>query len=94
MTRYEFSLRQEVLLEMGTSILVVLFRYGQEKNLTEPSPPVQVMYDLVGTAKRNILLTASEQDLDRITVLGDSLILPGSSSPELRQTATPEGRHS
>lgn len=66
MTRYAFSLRQEVLLEKGASILADLFRYEQEKNLTGQNHPVQVMYELVWTAKRNILLTTSEKDLDRI----------------------------
>lgn len=66
MTRYEFSLRQEVLLEKGASILADLFRYGQEKNSTEPNHPVQVMYDLVWTAKQDILLTTLEKELDHI----------------------------
>ena len=66
MTRYEFSFRQEVMLEKGASILADLFRYGQEKNLTEPNRPVQVMYDLVWTAKQDILLTTLEKELDRI----------------------------
>ena len=66
MTRYEFSFRQEVLLEKGASILADLFRYGQDKNLTEPNHPVQVMYDLVWTAKQDILLATSKKNLDRI----------------------------
>lgn len=66
MTRYEFSLRQEVLLKKGVSILADLFRYAQEKNLTEQDHPVQVIYDLAWTAKSDILLATSEKDLDRI----------------------------
>lgn len=66
MTRYEFSLRQEVLLEKGASILADLFRYAQEKNLTKQNHPVQVMCDLVWTAKSDILLATSEKDLNRI----------------------------
>ena len=65
-SRYEFSLRQEVLMEKGASVLGNLFHYEQEKKLTGQNHPVRVMYDLVWTAKRDILLASSEKDLDRI----------------------------
>ena len=64
MSRYEFSLRQEVLIEKGASVLGNLFHYEQEKNLAGQNHPV--MYDLVWTAKRDILLATSEKNLDRI----------------------------
>lgn len=56
MTRYEFSLRQEVLLEKGAFILADLFRCEQEMNLTGLIHSVQVMCELLWTAKQDILL--------------------------------------
>lgn len=64
MSRYEFSLRQEVLMEKGASVLGNLYHYEREQN--GQSHPVQLMYDLVWSAKQDILLATSEKELDRI----------------------------
>ena len=66
MNRYEFSLQQEVLLEKGAAVLGELFRYEQEQNLSDLSHPVTVMYDLVWSAKQDILLAKSETELAQI----------------------------
>jgi hypothetical protein len=66
MSRYEFSLRQEVLMEKGAAVLGDLFRYERNQNLSDRSHPVAVLYDLVWSAKQNILLAESETDLTLI----------------------------
>ena len=66
MSTYEFSLRQEVLLEKGASVLGDLFRYEQEQNLSDQSHPITVMYDLVWAAKQDILVAKSEIELAQI----------------------------
>lgn len=66
MSRYEFSLRQEVLMEKGADILGDLFRYERAQIPDEKSHPISVLYDLVWTAKQNILLAQSEHDLAAI----------------------------
>ncbi len=65
MSRYEFSLRQEVLLEKGADVLGDLFRYERAQG-TKGSSSISVLYDLVWTAKQNILLARSENDLSAI----------------------------
>ena len=64
MSRYEFSLRQEVLMEKGASVLGSLYHYEREQN--GQNHPVQLMYDLVWSAKQDILLATSEKELDHI----------------------------
>jgi len=66
MSRYEFSLRQEVLLEKGASVLGNLFRYKRENHITDNSHPVTIMYSLVWSAKQDILMAQSESALDQI----------------------------
>ncbi len=66
MSRYEFSLRQEVLLEKGADVLGDLFRYERAQGTPKGSSPISVLYDLVWTAKQNILLARSENDLSAI----------------------------
>ena len=66
MSRYEFSLRQEVLLEKGAAVLGDLFRYERSQNRTGQNDPVSVLYDLVWSAKQDILLAQSEADLAQI----------------------------
>lgn len=69
MSRYEFSLWQEVLLEKGAAVLGDLFRYEWDNGLSaadDLSHPVVVMHDLVWTAKRNILQAKTEIDLAKI----------------------------
>ncbi len=66
MSRYEFSLRQEVLMEKGASVLGNLYHYERERELSDPTHPVQIMYNLVWSAKQDILLATSERELDRI----------------------------
>ena len=66
MSRYEFSLRQEVLMEKGADILGDIFRYERAQGPMKRSHPISVLYDLVWTAKQNILLAQSEHDLAAI----------------------------
>ena len=69
MSKYEFSLRQEVLLEKGASVLGDLFRYEWENGISATEDlkhPVGVMHDLVWSAKRDILSAETEEDLVKI----------------------------
>jgi hypothetical protein len=67
-SNYEFSLRQEVLLEKGADILGALSRFGRKNHiaLADANDPINVMYSLVWKAKRNILGAKSEAELDQI----------------------------
>lgn len=49
-------------MEKGASVLGNLYHYEREQQ----SQPVQLMYDLVWSAKQDILLATSEKELDRI----------------------------
>lgn len=66
MSKYEFSLRQEVLLEKGAAVLGDLFRYKRQNKITEEKDIISLMYDLVWSAKQDILIADSESDLARI----------------------------
>ncbi len=66
MSKYEFSLRQEVLMEQGASVLGDLFRLKRAHGITDRTDPVSVMYELVWSAKQDILIAKSEPELDRI----------------------------
>lgn len=66
MSRYEFSLQQEVLLEKGAAVLGDLFRYERAQAVPGQAYPVSVLYDLVWSAKQDILLAQSETDLAQI----------------------------
>lgn len=69
MSLYEFSLRQEILMEKGAAVLGDFWRYEWSNNISAVdtlSNPVVVMHDLVWTAKRNILLAKTEDELLQI----------------------------
>ena len=66
MGRYEFSLRQEVLLEKGAAVLGDLFQYKRQKQIVEETHPVSVMYSLVWAAKQDILTAKTEAALEQI----------------------------
>lgn len=68
MSNYEFSLRQEVLLEKGADILGTLFHFARSNHisLADKKDPINVVYSLVWDAKSNILSAASEAELDHI----------------------------
>ena len=63
MSKYEFSFRQEVLLEKGADILGSLFRYKIENGISNDADPVMVMYTLVWKVKQSILRAKTEEDL-------------------------------
>ena len=65
---YEFSLRQEILLEKGADILGSISRFGRRNNIppSDQTNPVNVMYALVWHAKRDILDARTESELDQI----------------------------
>lgn len=65
MSGYEFSLRQEVLLEKGASVLGDLFRCRRETEQGQHHP-LSVMYGLVWSAKQEILTAKTETELARI----------------------------
>ena len=65
MSGYEFSLRQEVLLEKGASVLGDLFCRQREME-QDRQHPLSVMYDLVWSAKQNILTAKTETELAQI----------------------------
>lgn len=44
MSKYEFSLRQEVLMDVGASILGDLFRYSEENEIENDADPVNILY--------------------------------------------------
>jgi len=66
MSKYEFSLRQEVLLEKGASVLGSLFHYRQAQGIDSDTHPVSILYDLVWNVKQDILLAKNESDLEQI----------------------------
>lgn len=66
MSKYEFSLRQEVLMEQGASVLGDLFRIKRAQGIAGHTDPVSVMYELVWSAKQDILMAKTQSDLDRI----------------------------
>lgn len=66
MSKYEFSLRQEVLMEVGASILGDLFRYSEENEIENDADPVNILYNLIRTAKQNIILSKTEEELEQI----------------------------
>ena len=66
MSKYEFSLRQEVLMEVGASVLGDLFRYCEEKNIESKLDPVSILYGLVWNAEQDILLSKTEAELEQI----------------------------
>lgn len=43
MGKYEFSLRQEVLLEKGASVLGDLFRFKRQHGITDQADPISVL---------------------------------------------------
>ena len=66
MSRYEFSLMQEVLLEKGAAVLGDLFRYKQKNEIVDETHPIAVLYSLIWSAKQDVLLAKSETELAEI----------------------------
>ena len=68
MSNYEFSLRQELLLEKGADILGSLFHFARNNHISpsDKKDPVNVVYGLVWNAKSSILGADTEAELDRI----------------------------
>jgi len=66
MSKYEFSLRQEVLMEVGASILGDLFRYSEENKIENDADPVNILYYLIRSAKQDIVLSQTEEELEQI----------------------------
>ncbi len=66
MSQYEFSLRQEVLLEKGAAVLGDLFQYKRQKQISEELHPIAVMYNLVWEAKQDVLTAKTEAALEQI----------------------------
>ena len=64
MGKYEFSLRQEVLLEKGASVLGDLFRFKRQHGITDQADPISVLYGLVWSAKQEILISETETELE------------------------------
>lgn len=66
MTAYDFSLRQEVLLEKGASVLSDLFHYRKNSQLNDLSHPVNILYKQIWAAKQDILQAKTEAELEQI----------------------------
>ena len=66
MSRYEFSLLQEVLIEKGAGVLGDLSRYKHRNGIVDRAHPVAVLYSLVWNAKQDILAATSKEELDQI----------------------------
>jgi hypothetical protein len=66
MTAYDFSLRQEVLLEKGASVLSDLFHYRQNSQLKDRAHPVNILYKQIWAAKQDILRAKTEAELEQI----------------------------
>lgn len=66
MSKYEFSLRQEILMEVGASILGDLFRYSEENKIEDDADPVSILYDLIRSAKQDVILSQTEEELEQI----------------------------
>jgi len=66
MSRYEFSLLQEVLMEKGAGVLGDLSRYKHQHEIRERTHPVAVLYSLIWNAKQDILSAKSKEELERI----------------------------
>ena len=69
MSRYEFSLLQEVLMEKGAGVLGDLYRYEWANGISateDLTHPVVVVHDLVWSAKRDILSAQTEEELAKI----------------------------
>ena len=66
MSKYEFSLKQEVLMEKGAAVLGDLFRYRNTNSIDDSKDPVAVMYSLVWNAKRNVISAQTEEELAAI----------------------------
>lgn len=72
-SNYEFSLRQEVLLEKGADILGTLFHFARNNHisLSDSKDPINVVYGLVWDAKSNILGASTKEELDQIEIQFD-----------------------
>lgn len=68
MDKYQFSLRQEILLDKGAAILAGFFHYARDYNipLEDRKKPINVISDLVWDAKSNILGSSTNAELDKI----------------------------
>lgn len=68
MDRYEFALRQEVLLEKGADILAGFFHFARNNHipLEDKQDPINILYSLIWDAKSNILAATTETELDQI----------------------------
>ncbi len=66
MSHYDFSLRQEVLLEKGAAVLGDLFQYQRKNHIDDQRDPISVMFSLIWNAKQDILLANSESELNEI----------------------------
>lgn len=66
MNKYEFALKQEILLEKGSAVLADLFHYKRQHQIIEKTHPVSALYSLIWSAKQDILLAKTESELAEI----------------------------
>lgn len=66
MSRYEFSLLQEVLMEKGAGVLGDLSQYKRQNGIVDRSHPVAILYSIVWNAKQDILFAKTKEKLDQI----------------------------
>ena len=53
-------------MEVGASILGDLFRYSEENKIENDADPVNILYYLIGSAKQDIVLSQTEEELEQI----------------------------
>lgn len=63
---YDFTLKQEVLMEKGADVQGELFRFQRNAPSAALNKSAGILYELVGIAKHDILTAKSESDLSRI----------------------------
>ena len=53
-------------MEVGAAILGDLFRYSEEKKIEDDADPISILYDLIRSAKQDIILSQTEEELEQI----------------------------
>lgn len=53
-------------MEVGASILGDLFRYSEENKIENDADPVNILYYLIRSAKQDIVLSQTEEELEQI----------------------------
>lgn len=63
---YEFTLKQEVLMEKGADVQGEVFRFQRQAPSASLGKATGILYELVGVAKHDILTAKNESELNCI----------------------------